>query len=72
MRHIPRPVIEEIQAFSTPHLRKRDWSEPDVDTDDKNHKLCGPGVGFCAPGDWYVYGKKSLQIRLTGLLAVRT
>lgn len=61
MRHLPRHMIEEIQGYSARHLQRRDWSIPDVDTNDKKHKRCGPGIGFCAPGDWYIYEKKSLQ-----------
>lgn len=61
MRHPPRHMIEEI-GDSAPHLQRRDWPEPDVDTRDKNHKRCGPGFGFCAPSDWYVHGKQSLIV----------
>lgn len=64
MRHLPRQVVEEIQSFSARHLRKRDWSEPDVETDDPDHQRCGPGLGFCAPGDWYAMEKQSIQILL--------
>ena len=50
MRHLPQHMIEEMQGYSASHLQRRG-------TD----KKCGPGVGFCAPGDWYVCGKKTLQ-----------
>ncbi|PVH91956.1 carbohydrate esterase family 4 protein [Periconia macrospinosa] len=47
----PRHMLEEIQGYAAPHFQRRDWSTPDVDTRDKKHLRCGPGVGFCAPGD---------------------
>lgn len=50
MRRLPQHMIEEMQGYSASHLQRRG-------TD----KKCGPGAGFCAPGDWYVRGKKTLQ-----------
>jgi hypothetical protein len=49
--HLPHHAIEEVHGFPASHIQKRDWSTPDVDT----KKQCGPGIGFCAPGDWYVH-----------------
>lgn len=61
---LPRHMMEEIQGYTAAKLQGRDWSTPDVDTHDAKHKRCGPGVGFCAPGDWYVHCKMSLQLTL--------
>jgi len=51
MRHLPRHKIEEVEGYPARHLVKRDWSVPDTDSKDTKHKRCGPGLGYCAPGD---------------------
>lgn len=56
LQYLPRHVIEEVQGYAAPHLQ-RGFPKRDVDS----NKKCGSGVGFCDPGDWYVYENISLQ-----------
>jgi hypothetical protein len=58
MRHLSQHTIEELEGHIAPHIYKRDWTKPDVDS----KKRCGPGVGYCNPGDWY--GKQSQQLTM--------
>ncbi|KAF2651810.1 carbohydrate esterase family 4 protein [Lophiostoma macrostomum CBS 122681] len=51
IRHAPQPMIEDVPGYSSSQIQRRDWSTPDTDATDQNHLKCGPGVGYCAPGD---------------------
>lgn len=68
MRHLPRHMIEKMKGYpaSAAHLQRRGWGT-------SAQKKCGPGVGHCDPGDWYVNGKKSFQSKMKAncLIAVR-
>lgn len=46
----PRHTIEGAHGYSELHIQRRDTG-----------KKCGPGVGFCGPGDWYVHGTMLLD-----------
>jgi hypothetical protein len=50
----PRTQSTSPQSRPVPHAQRRDWTKPDVDS--KKQLRCGPGVGFCASGEWYVHG----------------
>jgi hypothetical protein len=52
---LPPTLIEELEDHVKPHVHKRDWTKPDVDS----KKKCGSGIGYCSPGDWCVHGKIS-------------
>ena len=60
------PRIEEVPGYSTSQLQRRDWSTPDTDAPDQNHLKCGPGVGYCDPGYWYVHLKTPLEVHEEG------
>lgn len=53
MAHLPSHMIENSQVYSASHRQKRE-----------SNKKCGPGVGFCNPGDWYALGNKSPQNKM--------
>jgi hypothetical protein len=52
VQHLPRQTIEEEIFYSTSHVQRRDLD-----------KRCGPGFGFCTPGNWYVQSKKPVHLR---------